>query len=253
MKRILSTIIAVQMGVALLYGSSHVDKTEQARILYPLPAAIVMNAYRYLGKLQHFSVDAVTTNDDYFEGKIIATFTHKIHIDLQRPDRLHIDVDGDLKHRSFYLDRGDFTMVEEDLDYYGKIKVPEKIDSALDRLFENYKIKTALANILYSNLDKRLTPKEKGYYFGISQVEGVPCYHIGFSNEVQALQLWIEKGIRPLIRKFIVIDKTEKYLPRSGTLLHWHLHPEYTPSTFQFIPSDNSVEIVVASFETEEK
>jgi len=251
MKRILSMVVALQMGTTLLFGSSRLGEIEQARILYPLPAAIVMNAYRYLGGLKHFSVDAVTTNDDYFQGKIIATFTHKIHIDLQRPDRLHIDVDGDLKHRSFYLNGGDFTMHEKDLDYYGKVKVPKKIDEALDTLFETYKIKTTLANILYSNLDKRLSPKEKGYYFGISQVGGVPCHHIGFSNEVQSLQLWIEKGIRPLIRKFIVIDKTEKYLPRSGTRLHWDLHPKLDPSLFQCKLSDNSAEIVVESFEKE--
>jgi len=218
-----------------------------------MPAAIVMDAYRYLGKLKKFSIDAVTTNDDYFQGEMIATFTHKIHIDLQRPGKLHIEVDGDLKNRSFYLNRGRFSLYDEDLDYYGKLEVPKTIDAALDDLFEKYDIKTALANILYSDLDKRLPPKEKGYYFGISEVDGSECHHIGFANEVQELQFWIEKGVRPLIRKFIIIDKTEKYLPRSGTVLRWDLHPKFDEAIFNFTPSDTLVEIEIESYMKGEK
>ena len=244
MKKMLYLLLGSLMGITMLFASGPTDN-RGARTLYPLPSAILMDAYRYLGKLPQFSIDAVTTNDDEFQGKMLVTYTHWVHIDLQRPGRLHVAVNGDLKERSFYLKDGRFTMHDEVLDYYGTLQLPQNIDAALDTLFEQYDIKTALANVLYSDLYKRIPPKQKGYYFGLSDVDDVVCHHIGFANEVQEIQFWIEKGERPLIRKFIVIDKTEALLPRSGSVLRWDLTPHLDEKIFDFIPTKNAIEIPV--------
>ena len=242
-KKIVYILLLIQMSMGVVWSA----ELPQPKLLYPTPSAIVMEAYRYLGRLEKFSVDAITTSDDTFQGKMLVTFTHKVHIDLQRPDKLHIEVSGDLKQRSFYLDKGNFTLYDKDLDYYGILSVPQNIDGALDTLFERYQIKTSLANILYSDLDRRIPPKNKGYYFGLSEVEGALCYHLGFTNKVREIQLWIEKGIRPLIRKFIIIDKTQKQLPRSVTLLKWNLHPTFQKALFEFEPSPKSLPIIIES------
>ena len=246
-KRMWIFTFGIILLTAVLAASGNTVKASLIERAKPIPSALLLNAYRYVGSLRAFSIDAITTNDDYFQGEMVATFTHWTHIDLLRPGRLYVQVHGDLKHRSFYLDYGHFTVYDETLDYYGKLELPKTIDAALDTLFETYDIKTALANILYTDLAKRIPPKEKGYYFGISDVEGVACHHIGFKNEVQEIQFWIEKGKRPLIRKFIVIDKTEKYLPRSGTLLHWSLKPKFSTGVFDFIPSGDVIEIPIIS------
>ncbi|BAF72932.1 DUF2092 domain-containing protein [Sulfurovum sp. NBC37-1] len=252
MKRMLYYLLILQMGTTILFAAGPKGESG-AKTLYPLPSAIIMNAYRYLGKLQHFSIDAVTTNDDEFQGKMLVTYTHWVHIDLQRPGRLHISVDGDLKERSFYLDHGRFAIYDKVLGYYGTLNLPQNIDAALDDLFEQYDIKTALANVLYSDLYRRIPPKQEGYYFGLSDVDDIVCHHIGFANDVQEIQFWVEKGKRPLIRKFIVTDKTEKLLPRSGTILHWNLTPKFGEKTFTFIPPENAREIPIESQTGKEK
>jgi len=70
MKRMLYVLLILQMGATMLFAAS-LKGESGAKTLYPLPSAIIMNAYRYLGKLQHFSIDAVTTNDDEFHGKML--------------------------------------------------------------------------------------------------------------------------------------------------------------------------------------
>jgi len=247
LKRMWIFTFGMILFTAVLPASGNIMKASLMERAKLVPSALLLNAYRYLGDLRTFSIDAITTNDDYFEGEMVATFTHWTHIDLLRPGRLHVKVHGDLKHRSFYLDYGHFTIYDENLEYYGKLELPQTIDAALDKLFEAYDIKTVLANILYTDLDKRIPPKKKGYYFGVSEVEGILCHHIGFKNDVQEIQFWIEKGKQPLIRKFIVIDKTEKYLPRSGTLLHWNLKPKFGTDVFDFIPSGDVIEIPIVS------
>ena len=246
MKKMLYLLLVPFIGITMLFSAGPTD-TKGITTLYPLPSAILMNAYRYLGKLPEFSIDALTTNDDEFQGKMLVTYTHWVHIDLQRPGRLHVSVDGDLKERSFYLKDGRFAMYDEALGYYGTLQLSKNIDAALDALFEQYDIKTALANVLYSDLYKRIPPKQEGYYFGLSDVDDVVCHHIGFINEVQEIQFWVEKGDRPLIRKFIVIDKTEALLPRSGSLLRWDLTPHFDEKVFDFIPPENAIEIPVES------
>jgi len=119
-------------------------------------------------------------------------------------------------------------------NYYGRTEIPKTIDKALDYLFEKYDVKSPLANILYSDLDRRIPPKEKGYYFGKSEVDDIICHHIGFVTSEHEFQVWIEEGEKPLIRKFIIIDKTEPSLPRSGTVLRWKLDTKL--KTDDFVP-----------------
>jgi len=187
----------------------------------PVPSMLLLNSYRYIGKLKQFSIDAVTTSDEPFLDKMLVTYTHHVHIDTQRPNRLHIWVSGDLKEKAYYLNNGKFTVYDALTNYYGELEVPKTIDKALDFLFEKYDVKSPLANILYSDLAKRIPPKDKGYYFGKSEVDDIVCHHIGFVTPAHEYQVWIEEGDKPLIRKFIIIDKTDPSLPRSGTIIRW--------------------------------
>jgi len=209
----------------------------------PIASALLISAYRYLGKQQRFSIDAVTTNEDMYGKVMMVTYTHHIHIDMQRPKKLHIEMYGDLKYKSYYLNSGIFTVYDKNLNYFATLKVPEKTDDALDFLFEKFNIKTSLANILYRDLERRIPPAGKGYYFGLSDVDEILCHHIGFVTKNQEFQVWIEQGERPLIRKFIVIDKTEPHLPRSGTVLRWNLDPSFTSVTFRFERPADAVRI----------
>jgi|GEM_PF-1470718 len=209
----------------------------------PVPSALLMNAYRYMGKLKRFSIDAVTTSDDNYMDRMVVTYTHWVHMDVQRPSKLHIGVSGDLKAKEYYINGKHFTVYDALTNYYGTLEIPEGIDKALDFLFEKYDVKSPLANILYSDLYRRIPPKDKGYYFGISEVEDTPCHHIGFVTPTQEYQVWIASGERPVIRKFVIIDKTEPFFPRSGTVLRWHFDEKASENLFRFDMPKGAVKI----------
>ena len=240
--------LAVAIGVMLFTPSAVTASTDvkTPRLMEgttPVPAALLLNSYRFMGKLKSFSIDAVTTSDDTYLDEMVVTYTHWVHIDLKRPNKLHISVTGDLKSKEYYIDNSSFTVYDALTNYYGKLEVPQGVDKALDFLFEKYDVKSPLANLLYRDLDRRIPPKTKGIYFGVSDVDDVPCHHIGFYSATHEFQVWIEEGKRPLIRKFIIVDKTEPYLPRSGTVLKWKLNPQLGDAVFTFQPPEGSVEI----------
>ena len=221
------------------------EKNATVRISHPVASVILMDAYRYLGTLDKFSFTALTSSDDVYHDKMLISYKHKIELSLQRPDKLKTHIVGDLKNRSTYLMHDTFTMIDNGHNFYGEVEVPKTIDSALDHLFENFNIKSPLANLLYTDLDKRLAPKRKGYYFGTTQVDGKMCHHIGFLGEEHDFQVWIEAGQTPLIRKFMIIDKSEKFMPRSMTVIRWDLQPHFDEKHFLFTAPKDAEQITV--------
>ncbi len=50
-----------------------------------------------------------------------------------------------------------------------------------------------LAELLYSDVYEGLTKNvQAGFYFGMSEVDGVPCHHLVFVQESIDWQVWIE-------------------------------------------------------------
>ena len=223
--------------VCLLGLSPAVVSAQEAPYIKYEPSVanrILDRAYRYVGSLNSFVFEAITINDDLVDGKILAEVKHSEIVSVERPGNLFIDVAGDSKNRRMTLHKGLFTMWDKKKNYYGQIKTPKSIDDTLDYIFDRYDIKTPLANILYSNVAERLDPKTKGYYFGIRNVGRTPCDYIGFSNKKEELQMWIARGDKPLIRKFIIIDKTGKREMRSTTILRWHSKKLLTSEQYRF-------------------
>lgn len=245
-------LLAVTAVILLLSDSVVADGLKKPKLMQQyakalVPSALLLHSYRYMGSLKAFSIDAVTTSDDVFAQKMIVTYTHHVHIDLKRPNRLYVETSGDLKENSYYLNNGYFTIYDRLTGYYGELEIPHKIDKALDFLFEKYDVKSPLANILYTDLDRRIPPKEKGYYFGRSDVDGIVCHHLGFITPNYDYQVWIEAGKHPLIRKFIIVDTTQPLLPRSGTILRWHLDAELDDVRFQFNKPSDAVKIDITT------
>ena len=235
-------------AVILLSNTMTLSATEQnknIKTVYPVASAILMEAYRYLGSLESFSFDAITTNDDIYRDLMRQEFTHKVHVDLQRPDKLKLHISGDVKNRSTYIFHDQFTVLDHDLNFYGELHAEKTIDKTLDHLFEKYEMRHPLANLLYTDLDKRVPPKENGYYLGMTQVDGKMCHHIGFTNAHRELQVWIERGQSPLIKKFSIIDKSEKLDLRSTTLLRWNINPQLQDKDFLFEAPEDASKISV--------
>jgi len=248
-KHILYIPAMVILGSSILLHAFTLNNNEnKTKLMYPMASSILKDAYRYTGSLKRFSFDAVTENEDVFKNKMIISYLHRTHVDLQRPGRLHVRIIGDVKNRSLYLSDGTYVLYDHDLNYYGVLKTPKSIDGTLDYLFEHFNIKTILANLLYSDVEKRLAPKEKGYYLGTSVIDGTVCHHLGFSNDKRELQVWVERGVRPLIKKFTIIDKSEKREPRSTTTIRWNLHPDLKASDFLFKVPEGATQISMAPY-----
>ncbi len=213
----------------------------------PSALKILDRAYGYLESLKSFKFKAVTDNEDIYLKKMRVTLTHEVEVELKRPDKLMVDISGNVKNRRYYLNGKNFVMIDKKRGYYGELEVPQGVDAALDYLFEKYDIKTPLANLLYSDLKQRILPKKEGVYFGSVTVDGTICDYIGFRDKYKELQVWISKGDEPLIRKFVLIDKGSGKSLRSSTTIEWSTKEDISDDEFVFKAPEGSVKISVES------
>ena len=228
-------------GIVFLLGGLSLFAAEQS-------ATEVLNkAYEYVGSMDKYAFNAVVLDDDVEDGVIHRQkFRHDVSVKVDRPDKLRVDVKGDIKDRSSYLNDGVFTMIDHGYGYYATIKTPKTIDGALDAIFDRFGIKAPLAQLVYSDMDKRFK-FSKSKNFGTMMVGGTECDYVAFSDPTAEVHLWIAAGDKPLLKAYRIFDKTEKDRPSLSTSVTWVENPEISDNDFIFAAPKDAIEISVLS------
>jgi hypothetical protein len=209
----LATLFLVGVA-ALLLGSAPLSaKAPEAR-------AIAQEMFKYVGTLDKYAFDATVVNDDLVDDKKVQR-KHTVSAIVDRPDRFRVQVNGDVRNRTSYLNNGTFSMIDHGHNYYGQLKTAKSIDKTLDYLFDRYGIEAPLAQLLYSDLHKR-SKMSKSKYFGKAMAGGVECDYVAFEDDKKIVYIWIATGDKPLVQRFIIIDKTEPKAPQSSVTLKWN-------------------------------
>ena len=228
------------VAVTLLFGTTSLFATEQS------PRDILNKAYDYIGSMNKYAFKAVVIDNITAEDGTVGTLRHDATVKVDRPGKLRVDVKGDTRDRSNYLNNGVYTMVDHGFGYYGQIKIPKTIDGGLDYIFEKYGIKAPLAQLIYSNTHKRVK-FIKSKHFGTMMVDGTECDYIAFSNEIRDVHLWITTGDKPLVKSYSIIDRTGEYEHRINTSLYWDVDAKIADSDFIFTAPKGAEKISVQS------
>ncbi len=196
---------------------------------------LVKKSYNYLGLLKHYSFKATIVNEDEYADHMMLLLTHHYEVAVQRPDKVRMQVRGDVENRNTTMNKGKVSVVDLETHNYGVIQVEDDIDDALDTLIDDYGFAIPLTQLLYSDTAEDLEDDlGEGFYFGTVLVDEKPCYYVGFPGKEWDIQLWIEKGDRPLIRRAAFVDKMTKDQPRSMIKVAWNIDEIKDQSVFDF-------------------
>jgi hypothetical protein len=234
-KRLLGTAC-----VTLLLSSAALSAKEQSA------KEILDNAFTYIHNMDKYAFKAVVIDHEHEEDGSIKKYRFDASVKVDRPGKLRINVKGPSKDRSNYLNNGIYTMMDHQYNYYGRIKVPDTIDGALDYMFEEYGIRSPLAQLLYSKMHQRVKFK-KSKNFGTRMVDGVECNYIAFSNDVREVHIWIATGDEPLIKAYRIIDKMDENDYSINTSITWDVHANISDSDFVFKAPKGAQKISVES------
>ena len=201
---------------------------------------ITQKAYAALDSRQSYAFNATIVNysDDDKKNK------HQVDVKVNRPGQFRIDVSGDTRNRSNYLNDGHYTVYDHDKNIYLYLETPKDIDSALDDLFDRFEIKSPLAQLMYSNMGERIK-FNKSKNFGIVDLEGVECHYLAFSDRYKEVHVWVTTGDTPLLKHYIIKDKTSKNNAFKATTISWKNAKKVSSDDFIFTVPKNAKEVFI--------
>ncbi len=166
-------------------------------------------------------------------------------IAVRRPNRLHVETRGDERQRRIFYDGHTMTLYDVAASVYAVTEVPAEIDKAVDFIFEKYGFSVPIADLVYADPYATLTEMvQSGSLIGRHAVDGVPTYHLAFSQENIDWQIWIEDGPRPVPRKLVITYKNESGSPQYiARLSGWDFQPRLSDHYFQFHPPAGASEM----------
>lgn len=159
---------------------------------------------------------------------------------VRRPDRLHSKTTGDVQNELFYDGVG-LTLVMHNEKIFGQSRMPEALDGMIDAIAERYGVSMPAADLVYSNPARALlTDTTKGGYVGREDLDGTPTYHLAFTDEGVAWDLWLPVEGEPLPRKLRVVRTAQRGQPVSEVNVEeWDLEPQIDDAIFDAkVPAD---------------
>lgn len=153
---------------------------------------------------------------------------------VDAPGRLRLEVEGDIKNRTYVYDGSTLTMYVPDLNVYSVSPAPATLGNLVSSLLDAG-VEMPLIDLLYQGTNGDLTSAVKvGVVVGDSDVGGTPTDHLAFRQADVDWQLWVEKGARALPRRLLITTRYAVGEPQYEALLEWDLKPRLGASTFAF-------------------
>lgn len=217
----------------------------QAGDVDPDALKLLRRSTDYLAAAKQFRVVTDTTIEAVMSTEQKLQFGHRVAVTVQRPNKMRAERIGELIAQTFYYDGESLSLNLPQHKYYATAAVPPELDGMLDFARDKLAVIAPGSDLVYANAYERLTEGlTSAYVVGDAVVGGIPCDHIAFRNAEVDWQIWIQRGDKPLPRKFVITSKRMPQSPQfTSVLSEWDVAPKITASAFTFTPPKGSRKI----------
>ena len=212
-------------------------------VLTPEARAVLDRMAATFQGMKKYAVTASITRDEVLSYGYKLQNTESARMWVDGPTRLRMEVEGDIKHRSYYYDGAKLTMYVPDLNVYAVSPAPGTIGDLVEVLLDAG-IEMPLMDMLYQGHTGNLADSVKiGLVVGESEIDGVRTDHLAFRQADVDWQLWVQKGANALPRKLLITTRYAVGDPQYQALLRWDLNPKADAKSFAFVAPAGAVEI----------
>jgi len=216
---------------------------DTSTVITPEAQAVLDRMTVTLKSLQRYSVTANITRDEVlsFGYKLQNTESARMWVDA--PKRLRLEVEGDIKNRTYVYDGTKLTMFVPDLNVYAETAAPGTLGELVGLLLDAG-VEMPLIDFLYHGNAGSLTEDVRvGLVVGESEVDGVATDHLAFRQPNVDWQMWVEKGKQALPRKMLITTRYHVGDPQYQATLRWDLKPNIDAKAFVFVPPSGATKI----------
>jgi hypothetical protein len=214
----------------------------------PKADAILKKMGETLGRAKRITFDSHAIADQLSPDGQKLQFAKNQKVRLQRPDKLSVDVAGDLEDLEFRYDGKRVTLYNPRTSSWGSADMPPSIDDTLDTLADKYQMALPLADLVFADPYKCLSEHVRSSeYLGDGWVFDTKCDHLAFRQSAIDWQIWVEQGERAVPRKIVITFKESPGHPQyTAFLSNWNLAAELPESTFAFTPPAGAKQVEFA-------
>jgi hypothetical protein len=210
--------------------------------------AILKRMGETLGKAKRVTFDSHAIADQLMPDGQKLQFAKNQKVRLQRPDKLSVDVTGDVEDLQFRYDGKRVTLYNPRTKSWGSVDMPASIDDTLDTLADKYAMAIPLADLVFADPYKCLSERVRSsQYLGEGWVFDAKCDHLAFRQSAIDWQIWIEQGDKPVPRKIVITFKESPGHPQyTAFLSNWNLSADVPESAFAFTPPAGAKQVEFA-------
>jgi hypothetical protein len=173
------------------------------------------------------------------------TFFVDTEVALQRPNKLRVNVSGNVPGFQFYFDGAKVSAFDPQKNVHSVSGSITTIDEMLDFVTTRAHINFPSADFMHSDpyavMTKNLT---HAIVVGTSRVNGVPCEHFAYMEPGLNWEIWLENGKRALPLRLAMTYKQVPNFPRyMAEYKDWNLNPRLNTDLFAFKAPANSRKI----------
>jgi len=167
-------------------------------------------------------------------GQFVTLFGES-EVALQRPNKLHVQVTGEVPNFQLYYDGQNVTAYAPKDNVYSTSGAPKTIDETLEFLQRKANIHFPSSDLMvadpYAMLAQNLG---SGFIVGPAAVDGSACEHLAFRAPESNWEIWIDSKTA-LPRRLLVTYTTVADFPRLAVeFSNWNLAPTLAPGRFEF-------------------
>jgi hypothetical protein len=165
-------------------------------------------------------------------------FTSSGKLQLTRPDKLRIRRTGGYADVELVYDGKTLSIYGNNAKAYAQAELAGTIDQLVDLIQMKSGAAMPGTDLLLSNAYDEMTSNViAGQHIGQGVIDGVECEHLAFRGVDTDWQIWIERGARPVPRKYVITSKTVTGAPQyTLRIKDWKTEAVADPEAFVFKP-----------------
>jgi hypothetical protein len=233
-------VFAVPVAAAQEAALEHPDA-----VVSPAARDVLARMKTYLNSLDSFTVDAQASRDELLAYGYKLQNNEWARMTVQRPNGMRVDVDGDIKKRSYYFDGQTLTMYAPDEGVYSRVAAPGTIAEVVGQLLDRG-VEMPLIDVLAQAYSGTLLQDVRvGLVVGETRIDGVVTDHLAFRQPLIDWQIWVAKDGAP--KKILITTRYTLGDPQYEVTLDWKGNSRPPASTFRFTPPEGTREVPVTA------
>jgi hypothetical protein len=233
-------------------GSAHAQQQGAGPSIEPRADKVLREMGRFLGKQSQFAFDATTRIVDPTAEQ---AEERQAHVQVDRPDKLRVDSTRNGQKRDLYYDGKTFTVTLPQSKTYAATPAPPTLDQTLEVVGQKLDVYPPGVDLLYQDPYRAITESTvSGKWLGEMKVEGVVVDRIGLTGQDVDSEIWIERGERPVPRRYVIISKELRGEPRYAVeLKNWKFPKSIDAERFTFKAPKDAREVSFLRAQSEQQ